>query len=96
MANERNTSGKPVAVVIGATSKWQPDGRNTRLAHGKELGGEIVPVDSEHSAVFQCLRSGGPAEVARIVLPLNIYSSAYVTMNARLPPVILIFDPACI
>ncbi|MFM7270854.1 MAG: 1-deoxy-D-xylulose-5-phosphate reductoisomerase [Actinomycetes bacterium] len=31
-------------------------------------GGEIVPVDSEHSAVFQCLRSGGPAEVARIVL----------------------------
>jgi 1-deoxy-D-xylulose-5-phosphate reductoisomerase len=31
-------------------------------------GGEIVPVDSEHSAVWQCLRSGRASEVARIVL----------------------------
>ncbi|MFM8237711.1 MAG: 1-deoxy-D-xylulose-5-phosphate reductoisomerase [Actinomycetota bacterium] len=31
-------------------------------------GGEIVPVDSEHSAVYQCLRSGRPSEVRRIVL----------------------------
>jgi 1-deoxy-D-xylulose-5-phosphate reductoisomerase len=30
--------------------------------------GEIVPVDSEHSAVHQCLRSGNRAEVHRIVL----------------------------
>jgi 1-deoxy-D-xylulose-5-phosphate reductoisomerase len=30
--------------------------------------GEIVPVDSEHSAVHQCLRSGNGGEVARIVL----------------------------
>ena len=30
--------------------------------------GEIVPVDSEHSAVHQCLRSGSHDEVARIVL----------------------------
>ena len=30
--------------------------------------GEIVPVDSEHSAVHQCLRAGASAEVARIVL----------------------------
>jgi NAD(P)-dependent dehydrogenase (short-subunit alcohol dehydrogenase family) len=28
---------RPVAVVVGATSKWQADGRNTRLAHGKAL-----------------------------------------------------------
>src|SRR4029077_6390273 len=27
-----NTKDKPVAVVIGATSKWQSDGRNTLLA----------------------------------------------------------------
>lgn len=33
----RNGKGKPVAVVIGATSKWLSDGRNTRLAHGKAL-----------------------------------------------------------
>lgn len=31
-------------------------------------GGRIVPVDSEHSAIHQALRSGRPAEVARIVL----------------------------
>jgi 1-deoxy-D-xylulose-5-phosphate reductoisomerase len=30
--------------------------------------GEIVPVDSEHSAVHMCLRSGSADEVARIVL----------------------------
>ena len=27
-----NTNGKQVAVVVGATSKWQSDGRNTLLA----------------------------------------------------------------
>jgi 1-deoxy-D-xylulose-5-phosphate reductoisomerase len=30
--------------------------------------GQIVPVDSEHSALAQCLRSGTPAEVARLVV----------------------------
>jgi 1-deoxy-D-xylulose-5-phosphate reductoisomerase len=30
--------------------------------------GQIVPVDSEHSAMAQCLRSGAPDEVAKIVL----------------------------
>jgi 1-deoxy-D-xylulose-5-phosphate reductoisomerase len=33
-----------------------------------EGGGEIVPVDSEHSAVWQCLRGGRAEEVHRIVL----------------------------
>jgi NAD(P)-dependent dehydrogenase (short-subunit alcohol dehydrogenase family) len=40
----RNTNGKPVAVVIGATSKWQSDGRNTRLAHGSALDDSNIPV----------------------------------------------------
>jgi NAD(P)-dependent dehydrogenase (short-subunit alcohol dehydrogenase family) len=35
---------KPVAVVVGATSKWQGDGRNTRLAHGKTLDDSHFPV----------------------------------------------------
>jgi len=35
---------KPVAVVLGATSKWQADGRNTRLAHGRALDDSGVPV----------------------------------------------------
>ena len=30
--------------------------------------GQIVPVDSEHSALAQCLRSGGADEVAKLVL----------------------------
>ena len=35
---------KPVAVVVGATSKWQADGRNTLLAHGKALDDSALPV----------------------------------------------------
>jgi len=35
---------QPVAVVVGATSKWQADGRNTRLAHGKVLDDRDLPV----------------------------------------------------
>lgn len=44
MSDQKNTKGKPVALVIGATSKWQSDGRNTRLAHGKELDDSHLPV----------------------------------------------------
>ena len=39
-----NTAGKQVAVVIGATSKWQSDGRNTLLAHGKTVDDSDLPV----------------------------------------------------
>ena len=42
--SSKNTKGKPVAVVVGATSKWQSDGRNTKLAHGKELDDSVIPV----------------------------------------------------
>jgi NAD(P)-dependent dehydrogenase (short-subunit alcohol dehydrogenase family) len=35
---------KQVAVVIGATSKWQADGRNTRLAHGRAIDDSDLPV----------------------------------------------------
>jgi 1-deoxy-D-xylulose-5-phosphate reductoisomerase len=41
-------------------------GLMTRLA--RERGATIVPVDSEHSAIFQALQAGRPHEVARIVL----------------------------
>lgn len=34
----------------------------------RRRGGKILPVDSEHSAIFQCLASGRTSEVARIVL----------------------------
>jgi 1-deoxy-D-xylulose-5-phosphate reductoisomerase len=34
----------------------------------QKQGASILPVDSEHSAIFQALRAGQPAEVRRIVL----------------------------
>ena len=40
-----NSTKKQVAVVIGATSKWQADGRNTRLVHDKELDDSELPVE---------------------------------------------------
>jgi NAD(P)-dependent dehydrogenase (short-subunit alcohol dehydrogenase family) len=39
-----NATRRQVAVVIGATSKWQADGRNTKLAHGKVLDDSDLPV----------------------------------------------------
>ena len=39
-----NSTRKPVAVVVGATSKWQSDGRNTKLAHGKMIDDSDIPV----------------------------------------------------
>src|SRR5215469_13719921 len=39
-----NSARKPVAVVVGATSKWQADGRNTKLVHGKVLDDRELPV----------------------------------------------------
>ena len=39
-----NSNRKPVAVVVGATSKWQADGRNTKLAHGRVLDDSDLPV----------------------------------------------------
>src|SRR5579884_242786 len=38
-----NAKGKPVCVVIGATSKWQADGRNTLLAHGHAVDDSDLP-----------------------------------------------------
>ena len=39
-----NPKGKPVCVVIGATSKWQAEGRNTLLAHGHAIDDSNVEV----------------------------------------------------
>jgi NAD(P)-dependent dehydrogenase (short-subunit alcohol dehydrogenase family) len=40
----RNINQAPVAVIIGATSKWQSDGRNTKMAHGKEIDDSDIPI----------------------------------------------------
>ncbi len=38
------------------------------MAAAKEKGVEILPVDSEHCAIFQCLKSGKHSEVKKILL----------------------------
>jgi len=38
------------------------------MAEAARSGSEILPVDSEHSAIFQAMQAGKPAEVARIIL----------------------------
>lgn len=37
-------------------------------ARSREKGVDILPVDSEHCAIYQCLKSGVPREVKRILL----------------------------
>ena len=34
----------------------------------KEKGVQLIPIDSEHSAIFQCLKGGKPSEIHRIIL----------------------------
>jgi 1-deoxy-D-xylulose-5-phosphate reductoisomerase len=67
---------------LGVTMAALAAGRRLALANKESLiaggpavravrttpGAEIVPVDSEHCAVHQCLRSGRPDEVRRLVL----------------------------
>jgi NAD(P)-dependent dehydrogenase (short-subunit alcohol dehydrogenase family) len=38
------TNPRPIAVIVGATSKWQADGRNTKLAHGSAVDDSSLPV----------------------------------------------------
>jgi NAD(P)-dependent dehydrogenase (short-subunit alcohol dehydrogenase family) len=43
-STQTNAMGKKIAVVVGATSKWQSDGRNTKLAHGGAVDDSDLPV----------------------------------------------------
>ena len=57
-----NTRDKQVCVVVGATSKWQSDGRNTLLAHGRTVDDSELPVGVRWGvggAIAQKFASGG-------------------------------------
>ncbi|MGC0367869.1 1-deoxy-D-xylulose-5-phosphate reductoisomerase [Microbacterium sp. SLBN-111] len=68
------------SVGLGPTLAALEEGRSLALANKESLivggdlvtrlaaPGQIVPVDSEHSAIAQALRSGEPEEVRRLVL----------------------------
>ncbi|NHC13564.1 1-deoxy-D-xylulose-5-phosphate reductoisomerase [Motilibacter deserti] len=73
-------NGMTGSVGLGPTLAALRAGRTLALANKESLvaggplvraaarPGQIVPVDSEHSALAQCLRGGGPQEVRRLVL----------------------------
>jgi len=68
------------ALGLSATLAALAAGRTLALANKESLiiggslvkrraaPGQIVPVDSEHAAIAQCLRGGAPAEVERLVV----------------------------
>src|SRR6266508_5266556 len=58
-------AGKRVALANKETLVMAGD-LVTRAA--RDGGGEIVPVDSEHSAVLQCITGRRPTELARLIL----------------------------
>ena len=38
------------------------------MSEAKRCGAELIPIDSEHSAIFQSLKAGRPSEIRRIIL----------------------------
>ena len=66
---------RPTLAVLGAGKKLALANKESlvcagdfvmKLAEGKKT--QILPVDSEHCAIFQCLRSGNKKEVKRLLL----------------------------
>ena len=43
-------------------------GKDLLIGIIKDYNGEIIPVDSEQSAIFQCLQNGRKAEVEKLIL----------------------------
>lgn len=66
---------KPTLAAIDAKKRIALANKETLVCAGtpvmkraKEKGAEIVPVDSEHSAIFQCLMGRKPGELHKILL----------------------------
>ncbi|WP_062306188.1 1-deoxy-D-xylulose-5-phosphate reductoisomerase [Alicyclobacillus sendaiensis] len=65
----------PALAAVGRGARLALANKECLVAAGdlilramRDAGGEIVPVDSEHCALHQCLRSGRPEEIRRLVL----------------------------
>ena len=64
---------QPTLAALGTGARLALANKESLVAGGALVlkaakPGQIVPVDSEHSALAQCLRAGSAAEVARLVL----------------------------
>lgn len=69
-------------VQVGKTGAYEfVDGTDAQYQLVTESTRKVC--ETAYAAYLEMLEAGVAREVARIVLPLNIYSSAYVTMNAR-------------
>ncbi len=58
-------SGKRLAL---ANKESLVVGGDTVMEEARKSGNDILPVDSEHCAIFQCLRSGNKKEIKNIIL----------------------------
>jgi len=82
---------EPVFYVPGADRNVKQGGTSAhpRLTAGTAAQHEtvedelVIASTAAYSAYERLLAAGIAREVARMVLPVNIYSTAYVTMNAR-------------
>jgi 1-deoxy-D-xylulose-5-phosphate reductoisomerase len=66
---------KPTVATLSAGKKLALANKESLVVGGdavmalaREKGIEILPVDSEHCAIFQCLRSGKQSEIKNIIL----------------------------
>lgn len=69
------TGVRPTLAAISAGKRVALANKETLVAAGavvipaaQEAGCSIAPIDSEHSAVWQCLRAGGRGEIRRLIL----------------------------
>lgn len=81
-------------LSLNPNSFWSQIGQNLRGSSEQEITGQdrngviptlkMCPTNADaYTAYTQMLEAGIAREVARMVLPVTIFSSAYVTMNAR-------------
>ena len=66
---------KPTLATLHAKKKLALANKESLVVGGdivmeaaRESGNEILPVDSEHCAIFQCLRSGKKSEIKNLIL----------------------------
>ena len=66
---------QPTLAALGAGKRCALANKESLVAAGelvleaaREGGGELVPVDSEHSAILQCIGSARPDEIHRLIL----------------------------
>ena len=69
-------------VQVGKTGSYTFE-KGSDFQFANVLGGYMSGCKASYNAYLGMLEAGVAKEVARGVLPVNIYSSAYVTMNAR-------------